>query len=40
VHVTSDPDYFSQFNVIVVNVFLSALLVYELGKILRNKFRR
>ena len=39
-HFLPDPDFFSKFNVFAVNVFLSALLVYELGKVLVDKFRR
>jgi len=36
----TDPDFFSRFDLTVVCIFLSVLLVFELGKVLVNKLRR
>lgn len=40
VYFISDPDFFSRFDVLVVRIFASTLLVYELGRFLASKLRR
>ena len=36
----TDPDFFSRFDLLTVRVFLSALLVIELWRVLLRKLRR
>jgi len=40
VNVQPDPDFFSRFDLLTVRIFLSALLVLELGKILVGRLKR
>jgi len=36
----SDLDFFSRFDLLAVRVFLSALLVLELGKVIKGRLKR